>query len=280
MCRCGPLAAARSNALSPFRSPSFWPWTCCAIHTTYLEYLHATNAMEHILLAFVRWKDTPSNESSGSFGRPGSAASLGVPTHLKDWIRGYPAMLPEPATRSRKHERLQPRPGARTVCVVSVGQNVRMHTPDLVKSAASWATCTPSGVTHAPNPFAQSRDWERVAPPTLKLMLCYTDSFKERMDLPPNFHPHTGVASLNASNASSTTVSTLGGSQTDYFGLGKPGVAGEERFRSLTELMWGEFETMGFGGLESSKKKLQFDLTESARTVRLGHSSVVLLVLR
>ena len=206
--------------------------------------------MEHVLIAFVRWQDAPSNESSGSFGGPGSAASLGVPTRLKDWIRGYPAMLPGPATRSRKHERLQPRCGAHTVRVVSVRQNVQMYAPDLVKSAASWATRLPSGVTHTPNPFAQSRDWERVAPPTLKLMPRYADSFKKRMDLPPNFHPHTGVALLNASIASSTSVSTLGDSQTDYFGLGKPGVAGEERFRSLTELKWGEFETMGFGGLE------------------------------
>jgi len=97
--------------------------------------------MEHLLLAFVRWQDTPSNESSGSFGGgPGSAASLGVPTQLKDWIRGYPAMLPEPATRSRKDERLQPRHGARTVRVVSVRRKVRMYTPDLVKTASSGST--------------------------------------------------------------------------------------------------------------------------------------------
>jgi hypothetical protein len=224
--------------------------------------------MEHILLAFVRWQDAPSNESSSSYGSgPGSAASLGVPTRLKDWIRGYPAMLPEPATRSRKHDRLQPRRGARTMRVVSVRRNVRMYTSDLVKTAASWASRPPSGVTHAPNVFFQSRDWERVAPPTLKLAPRYADSFKKRMGLPPNFHPHTGVASSNASIASSTTVSTLGDSSTDYFGLGKPAVVGEEQFRSLTDLKWGEFEAMGFGGAESSEKKLQFDLTETARTV-------------
>jgi hypothetical protein len=120
--------------------------------------------MEHVLLAFVRWQDASSNESASSFGGgPGSPASLGVPTRLKDWIRGYPAMLPEPATRSRKLDGLQPRRGARTVRMVSVRRNVRMYT------AANWATRPPSGVTHAPNAFAQSRDWERVAPPTLKL---------------------------------------------------------------------------------------------------------------
>jgi len=91
------------------------------------------------------------------------------------------------------------------------------------------------------------------------------------MDLPPNLHPHTGVvASSNASIASSITVSTLGDSPTDYFGLGKPAVAGEERFRSLTELKWGEFEAMGFGGLDPAKK-LQFDLTEGAQAVRLDY---------
>ncbi len=38
-----------------------------------------------------------------------------------------------------------------------------------------------------------------------------------------------------------------------------------ERFRSLTDIKWGEFESLGFGGL--GQDKLQFDLNESARTV-------------
>jgi len=94
-----------------------------------------------------------------------------------------------------------------------------MYTPDLVKTAASWPTRPLSGVTYALNVFAQSRDWERLAPPTLKLTPRYADSFKKRMDLPPNLQPHTGVASSNASIASSTTVSTLGDRPTDYFAL-------------------------------------------------------------
>ncbi|TFY53287.1 hypothetical protein EVG20_g10185, partial [Dentipellis fragilis] len=46
------------------------------------------------------------------------------------------------------------------------------------------------------------------------------------------------------------------------------GAGGDERFRSLTDLKWGEFEQMGFGVLAADEKKLQFDLTESARTAR------------
>src|SRR5712691_954524 len=126
-------------------------------------------------------------------------------------------MLPEPATRSRKHDRLQPRRGARTVSAVSVRQNVHMYMADLVKTAASWATRPPSGVTHTPNVFAQSRDWERVAPPTLKLMPRYADNFKKRWAFPlisihirASHHPmsrslplpkyqHSGMARLTTS---------------------------------------------------------------------------------
>jgi hypothetical protein len=50
------------------------------LHVIYLEYLRVTNAIGHIQLAIVCWKD-------GSFGRLGSAASLGLSyawTHSND----------------------------------------------------------------------------------------------------------------------------------------------------------------------------------------------------
>ena len=142
--------------------------------------------MEHTLLALVRLQGAPSNESSGPLGSgPGNAASLSVPARLKDWIRGYLAMLPEPAARSSKHNRLQSHRETRTVRVVSVWRNVRMYAPDLSKTAGSRATQPPSWVAHTPNIFAQSRDWERVAPPMLNPMPRYADSFKKRMYPPP-----------------------------------------------------------------------------------------------
>ena len=48
-------------------------------------------------------------------------------------------MFPEPAT---SQDMLQPRRGTRTIPVVSVQRNVRIYTPDLIKSATSWATRT------------------------------------------------------------------------------------------------------------------------------------------
>ena len=192
---------------------------------------------------------------------------MGVPTRLKDWIRGYPAMLP---TARNKKDKLQPRRGARTVRVVSVRRNVRLYTPDLVKTAASWGV-RPVQSQSASNGLASSREWERVAPSTLKLTPRYADGYKKRMNLPANFHPYTTAGSnLSVSSTTSSKLSTLV-EDSDYFGLGKGKETSlnEERFRSLTDLKWGEFEAMGFGGLGTDEKKLEFDLTESARTVRV-----------
>jgi hypothetical protein len=95
------------------------------------------------------------------------------------------------------------------------------------------------------------------------------------MDLPANFHPETGAGSststisapsLSASISTSSTASSL----FDDKELGVLGAARtpEDRFRSLTDLKWGEFEAMGFGDL-AADKKLQFDLTEGARAVSI-----------
>ncbi|KAI0264839.1 hypothetical protein BC834DRAFT_924457 [Gloeopeniophorella convolvens] len=221
--------SASSGHTPPTLSPLFGPLlfglgpAALAFHHTYVHYLRATNAMEHILLAFVRWQDAPSNESSGSFGGgPGSAASLG------------------------KQERLQPRRGARTVRVVAVRRNVRMYSPDLVRSAAGWAAHVPG----ASGAFARSRDWERVAPPTLKLPPRYADGFKKRMDLPPRSTRRPGPAARHRHRATRRTTLAW------------------KRARPSRARSWGEFEASGFGGLEPSEKKLQFDLTESARTAR------------
>ena len=222
--------------------------------------------MEHLILSFVRWQDLPrvSVSSAGLASKQsGSAGSLGVPVRLKEWIKGYPAMLP-----AIDQKKPQPRRGARTVRVMSVRRNVRMYSPDLVKTASVWAY-RPVGA-HGHNPLASSKEWDRIAPATLKLPPRYSEGYKKRMDMPVNFHPDVAPGASPAlkmsdsfsSATSSGTVTSL--PDPDYFGLGVR--EGEDRFRSLTDLKWGEFESMGFSGL-GDEKKLQFDLTESARTV-------------
>ena len=79
--------SSSSGHTPPTISPLFGPLLfglgppALIFHHTYLEYLCATNAMEHVLLSFLHSQDAPSNESPGSHGGgPGNAASLGVPT--------------------------------------------------------------------------------------------------------------------------------------------------------------------------------------------------------
>ncbi|KJA15902.1 hypothetical protein HYPSUDRAFT_207491 [Hypholoma sublateritium FD-334 SS-4] len=255
--------------LSPLFGPLFFglgPATL-AFHHAYVHYLRAVTAMEHLILAFVRWQDLPrvSVSSAGlASNQSGSAGSLGVPVRLKEWIKGYPAMLP-----AIDQKKPQPRRGARTVRVMSVRRNVRMYSPDLVKTASVWAY-RPAGA-HGHNPLASSKEWDRIAPPTLKLAPRYSEGYKMRMSMPVGFHPDVAPGASPAlkmsesysSATSSGTVTSL--PDPDYFGLGTR--EGEDRFRSLTDLKWGEFESMGFSGL-GDEKKLQFDLTESARTDR------------
>ncbi|KAI0086822.1 hypothetical protein BDY19DRAFT_986408 [Irpex rosettiformis] len=253
--------------LSPLFGPLFFglgPSTL-AFHHVYHHYLRAVTATEHIILSFIRWQDTPV---------PGSGSTaLGVPTRLKAWIQGYPGMLPA----MDNYERPQPRRGARTTRVISVRRNVRMYSTDLVKTAASWGI-RPRGAPlsqSSERAFASSKEWDRISPPTLKLAPRYSDSYRKRMDLPSTFHPETGAGSsastvsapsLSASISTSSTTSSL--FEDKELGMLGGGRTPEDRFRSLTDLKWGEFEAMGFGDLAADNKKLQFDLTESARAAR------------
>ncbi|KAF8151798.1 hypothetical protein B0H34DRAFT_665136 [Crassisporium funariophilum] len=261
--------------LSPLFGPLFFglgPATL-AFHHAYIHYLRAVNAMEHIILAFIRWQDAPRvtiSSTTGTASHPtASASSLGVPVRLKEWIKGYPSMLP-----FLEHKKPQPRRGARTLRVVSVRRNVRMYSPDLVKTASTWAYRPPGSTVN--NGLATSKEWDRIAPSTLKLPPRYSEGYKKRMDMPTNFHPDVapgnapgmGLSQSTSSYKSVSTTDTVS-SPDDYFGLGE-GRENEDRFRSLTDLKWGEFESMGFSGLgvDDNNKKLQFDLTETARTER------------
>lgn len=268
--------SSSSGHTPPTLSPLFGPLlfglgpASLAFHHTYIHYLRAVNAMEHVLLAYIRWQDAPRVASSPSQINTnvahGSATSLGVPTRLKDWIRGYPSMLPCLHFKD-KQGRPQVRRGARTVRVVSVRRNVRMYSPDLVKTAASWAS-RPRNSCESHTGLAGSKEWERIASSALKLQPRYSEAYKKRMDMPPNFHPFTGLSSDLSSTTSSTSSTTSPLDDRDPLGLGHGPREREERFKTLTEMKWVEFETGGFGSFEVDDKKLQFNLTESERTPR------------
>lgn len=236
-----------------------------AFHYAYAAYLRSAHATEHLILSFIRMQD---NQAS---------ASTPIPSRLKSWIKGYPSML-VPLEKLDK-ERL----GTRTLRVSSVRRNVRLYSPDLVKTCASWGKILSVGPHPGDvgggggnNDLRHSKVWERIVPPDQLLSPKYSDAYKKRMDLSASVVPEYGrSAASNLSNTSSTassvsTTSTLSSStaaSSIYSTDTSAGRVGEERgrFRNLTDLKWGVFEESGFS--EPDLGKLQFDLNESARSV-------------
>jgi hypothetical protein len=188
------------------------------------------------LLAFIRYQEFQTQLKGA------------MPIRLKDWVRGYPTMLPD-LTRMDK-----PRRGAKLKRLALVRRNVRLYSPDLVKNAASWSV--PKGE------LQNSKEWNRIAPSFLKLQPRYSDTYRKYINVPPNFHPEMGPGA----NMTNDVPDTPGddGKEFSFLG-GLDSVAEDERFRSLTDMRWGTFENFGFS--DGAKNKLAFDLTESARKV-------------
>ncbi|KAG8824394.1 hypothetical protein FRC17_009122 [Serendipita sp. 399] len=217
----GPLIFGLGNLSLPFSH-------------VYGAYLKASHATEHLLLSFIRWQESQTQLKGA------------MPVRLKDWIRGYPSMIPELARTEA------PRRGAKLVRLASIRRNVRLYSPDLVKNASSWGTTK--------GDLQSSKEWSRIAPSFLKLQPRYSDTFRKYLNVPPTFHPDLGPG-FNIVDISKTPDEDKEPSL-----LGLEGTQEDDRFRSLTDMRWGTFENFGFS--DTDKGKLAFDLTESARKSR------------
>ncbi|KAI5118498.1 hypothetical protein M0805_003998 [Coniferiporia weirii] len=248
------LANSTSSGLTPPKiaslfGPLLFGLATTNFHETYSAYLHAAHAGEHILLAYVRFQVAQ------------TAPSAPPPRRLLSWVQGYPATLAPFDSFER------PRHGAKTRRVASVRRNVRMYTADLVRTCAGWAR-GPEGVG-----MRSTKEWNRIAPEKNKsgdrMEPRYSDAFRKKLDLLPGVHPNTSsvvssVASSSFSTPSLSTASSTASTKSSLF----EDPAEEARFRSLTDMKWGEFSFFGFGEGDAAPAALQFDLNESARNQR------------
>ena len=115
-----------------------------------------------------------------------------------------------------------------------------MYSPDLVNTASTSACRTPDSTN---NGLASSKDWERIAPPTLKLTPRYSILQEEnglsacRLIVILTLHlvaPGLSTSPSLQSNNSSPQSKCL--PDFDHFGLDNR--EGDSRFRSLTDLKW------------------------------------------
>jgi hypothetical protein len=216
---------------------------------TYALYLKSSHATEHLLLSFIRKMEIDTRSTT-----------IGMPSRLKDWIRGYPIMI------SPLKDLEKPRRVCKLIKIASVRRNVRLYSPDLIKGAVTWANQGDIG---------QKKEWLRVsskdAPPK------YTDSYRKRLDLPLSYTPSISSLASSTSTDINSSVPSVSRATATRSGRGPPlgstsdvngGLLTEAEttgFRSLTDFKWGEFEAFGFASPDS--KKLEFDLNESARNV-------------
>ncbi|CAE6482956.1 unnamed protein product [Rhizoctonia solani] len=217
------------------------PASTSTFSATLTSFYRAAHATEHLLLAHIRWEDDTQRRKT-----PGTG---GLPSRLKDWIRGYPKMLPSDLDRVRR--------GAKTARIASVRRNVRLYSPDLVQSAATWA---------GEGDLSGRAEWLRVVPKHSGLTARYTDTYRKRLDIPaPTLTSEAKKPNSNDGHQSWLSSET---SLTSVVGTVVPEDE-KAKYSSLTDMKWGEFMAVGFGDGETESKRLEFDLNEGARQSRL-----------
>lgn len=221
-------------------------------------FVRAASATEHLLLAFVR------SQSSSK----GDVGVTDLPTRLRDWVIGYPSMLATDADLARG----VPRRGARVVRCERASRTVRAYTKDLVVGAELWAADLQSSQTW--------EAWDRVIWKQRRAEV-------SRPKFSPVWKRRMTVKDTLPLPASASSDQTGLGREMTYGKAKAPGRRDDRRERererkksddedgrydSLAGKEWSMFEEGGFDapsefGHKEMKSRLQFDLTESAKTV-------------
>jgi hypothetical protein len=195
---------------------------------TYMHYARATSAMEHLILAYIRWRDSDTARST-----------VALLTQLARWVRGYPGLPPDHilAPAATESDRAPvPRPGAHKVCATRARRRADEPSPDLVHSGSAWPAAL------------MSRAWQQAVP-MAGGGACYADDFLRRMNLPTSFRP-AGAPSVVMSDTDTDT-------DTDT-----------TRFHSVAHRRWLEFEDGGFGARSCFTHELQQGIDEILRQAR------------
>ncbi|KAJ7196677.1 hypothetical protein GGX14DRAFT_526692 [Mycena pura] len=240
-----------------------------AFSAVYEEYIRGARAAEHLLLACIR-EDVADERT------------LGGPTRLREWVGMYPASVEGAAAGGAAGKRPPAaRRGAKTVRVVHVKRNVRSYSSDLVKTGSAWAEAAGAGAASGSNDWGASKAWRSILAGGAGAPR-YTEPYRKRMDFGLGVQPSTASLNSSISSATSSPFGPLTSPSTTSLASDETGA-----FRSLTDLQWGAFESLGFDGRADGARsfelvttgenrdsgieaRLKFDLTENARAERLA----------
>ena len=216
--------------------------------TSHAAFVRVASATEHLLLAYVR----ASSEKDG-------LGLSDLPSRLKGWVSGYPAMIASDADLARG----APRRGARVIRCERASRTVRAYSRDLVVQAETWASEV-SGKWEA---------WDRVIPRGLRVgseRPTFSAAWRRRMavkESPP-------LPSSSSAGELGRTVGYDRAQRANSVPVGEKSSRDEPdgRWDSLIGKEWGMFEEGGFDKpIDNMGSRLQFDLTEGAKTVSIAH---------
>lgn len=241
--------------------------------TSHATFVRAASATEHLLLAYIR--------SSGS---PTALGTSDLPSRLRSWVAGYPSMVATDADFAFG----SPRRGAKVVRCERVTRTVRAYSKDLVVGAELWAADIP--------PDTKWEAWDRVV---LKHRRGdagrpkFTSSYRrkmgvrEKLPLPASAGESSILSGTSSFDYGKAQIPKLHDDRSpqerDRRAMGKGtdnGEGDEARWGSLAGKEWSMFEEGGFGGgssidvgdfgerRDNMRERLQFDMTEGAKTVR------------
>ncbi|WRT69392.1 uncharacterized protein IL334_006376 [Kwoniella shivajii] len=256
------LSGLTPHALSSLFAPLLFdvPTSSTAMYS-HAIFVRAASATEHLLLAHIR-----------STSMKGSLGLADLPSRLKEWVNGYPAMVASDSALARGG----PRKGARVVRCERATRTVRAYSKDLVSQAESWVNDLPIG--------EQWDAWERVTWKFRRGELNrpkFTPSYRRRMMVKEHLPLPTSSTSDRPISYGSATKPNTGiglesrGTEREKRGRLTEDDNEEGRWSSLAGKEWSMFEEGGFDapsvsatdkkGKGDMKERLQFDLTESAK---------------
>ena len=239
----------------------------CPFDTAHAAFVRSSGALEHLLLAFIRFEEAKHERLKGGF-----------PGRLRDWTKGYPGMI----ISDRELDQGLPRRGVKVKRLEKVRRYVRAYSKDLLSSGQEW------GQEMKQCGGVQWEAWESVLPPVVKTRRSgprvseqprqpsLTDRQRKRLFLASDTIP----LPISSSPSISFEKVDVPGSQSNGSGINQSASATsrdslvnrQEKYGSLADKSWSEFEGFGFGeGV--NKDRLEFNLNEGAKKVSIDRSA-------
>ena len=248
------LSGLTPHALSSLFAPLLFDIpTSLPAMASHAAFVRAASATEHFLLAHIR---------STALGK-GRLGLSDLPTRLKEWVTGYPDMVATDAELAHGG----PRRGARVVRCDRASRTVRAYSRDLITQCEHWAGDVPGRWKAWESVIWKDRR-DKTGRPKFSIAWRRRMSVKEAVYFAESESAPSDQVGMVSDGRAKPPGETVERSKS------KDAEHDEARWSSLAGKEWSIFEEGGFDASQFAseekqdiQRRLQFDLSESAKTV-------------